>query len=150
MSVAMFIAIESENPGFNTFVNGKFLARNQEKLDALAKRLKITPLTQFFSASDADREFLKEQIANLTEIADPKDERSQAALKKLRKELRSAETWFKAADGLKTVGALLEALRAKPEQLDRQDGVISDLEEFVRVLTAAKTRKLRWHLSWDY
>ena len=46
----MYIVVEGEDPGFDIFVNGQALARNEDALEKLAARLKTRPLLEFFSA----------------------------------------------------------------------------------------------------
>lgn len=41
MSVAYYIVLDNEEPGFETFVNGKFLAHDANKIDAICKKLGI-------------------------------------------------------------------------------------------------------------
>ena len=46
----MYIVVEGEDPGFDIFVNGRTLARNEDALEKLAERLGVKPLLEFFSA----------------------------------------------------------------------------------------------------
>jgi hypothetical protein len=48
MSLAYYISLQNKNPGFDTFVNGKSLARACDQLDAIAKQLGVTPIGEFF------------------------------------------------------------------------------------------------------
>ena len=40
----MYIVVEGEDPGFDIFVNGRFLARHEDALERLALRLGVRPL----------------------------------------------------------------------------------------------------------
>jgi hypothetical protein len=52
MAASLYIVVEGEDPGFNIFVNGQALARNEDALERLAESLSVTPLLQFFSADE--------------------------------------------------------------------------------------------------
>jgi hypothetical protein len=51
MSAAFFIVLDKENPGFDTMVNGKFLAQDAKQLEKVAKSLGIRPLEDYVSYS---------------------------------------------------------------------------------------------------
>ena len=53
------------------------------------------------------------------------------------------EAWFTAEQGLATVNALLAHVQDK-------SAVVSDLQEFARVLEEARRHQVRWHLGVDY
>ena len=48
MSVAYFIVLNDEDPDFDPFVNGKFVAREASKLDRISKKLGIKKINDFF------------------------------------------------------------------------------------------------------
>ena len=50
MAASLYIVVEGEDPGFDIFVNGQAVARNEDSLERLAKRLGVKPLLEFFSA----------------------------------------------------------------------------------------------------
>lgn len=152
MSLAYFIVLKPAPADFDPYVNGKALAHTADELDALATDLNVQTLSSFCSAdpeSAAAFDVPQEVIATLP-----------------------PEQWFQPADGLKTVRVLLGAadqihrlLPAPPEEPAaaapgrRSRGrrarphplrVISDLEEFERVLAEAERRKLLWHLAVDF
>jgi hypothetical protein len=52
MAASLYIVVEGEDPGYDIFVNGQALARNEDALERLAERLHVTPLLEFFSADE--------------------------------------------------------------------------------------------------
>lgn len=52
MAASLYIVVEGEDPGFDTFVNGHALARNEDALEQLAGSMHVAPLLQFFSADE--------------------------------------------------------------------------------------------------
>ena len=52
MAASLYIVVEGEDPGFDIFVNGRALARNEDALERLAETLRVTPLLHFFSADE--------------------------------------------------------------------------------------------------
>jgi len=61
MAASLYIVVEGEDPGFDIFVNGQALARNEDALERLAERLKVRPLLEFFSADENSMALLLEQ-----------------------------------------------------------------------------------------
>jgi hypothetical protein len=56
--------------------------------------------------------------------------------------------WYAAGDGLATVQALVATLRDDPQQLGTEGPqVLSELEEYARVLEKTMQAGLRWHLA---
>ena len=132
MSAAFYIVVDSPDPGFETFVNGKALSRADAAVEAAAVKAGVTPLREFFSASADDVAALAEEFGEEMEGAGPPPD----------------EQWFVAGDGLRTIKALLAGLESDPLALG--EGVREDLQEFEAVLQQAKDRELRWHLAVDY
>lgn len=128
----MYIVVEGEDPGFDIFVNGHALARNEDALEKLAVRLNVKPLLEFFSADQNSMALLLEEGAGDPEWA---------------KTLPPPQ-WFSPEDGLVTVCALLDSLRESPTELGSETKpVINDLTEYARVLEKAMQRNLRWQLA---
>lgn len=128
----MYIVVEGEDPGFDTFVNGRSLARHEDALEKLALSLGARPLIEFFSADENSMALLIEEGAG-----------DQELLRKL-----PPPQWYQPADGLKTVQALLQALRDDPQQLGTEGKqVLSELKEYAEVLEKARDREMRWHLA---
>ena len=63
MSASLYIVVEGEDPGFDIFVNGQALARNEDALEQLATRLGVHPLLEFFSADRNSMALLLDQGA---------------------------------------------------------------------------------------
>ncbi|WP_188554643.1 hypothetical protein [Edaphobacter dinghuensis] len=132
MAASMYIVVEGEDPGFDTFVNGRSLARHEDALEKLALNLGVRPLIEFFSADENSMALLIEEGAG-----------DQELLRKL-----PPPQWYTPADGLKTVQALLQALRDDPQQLGTEGKqVLSELREYAEVLEKARDREMRWHLA---
>ncbi len=128
----MYIVVEGEDPGFDTFVNGRSLARHEDALEKLALRLAVRPLIEFFSADENSMSLLIEEGAG-----------NQELLRRL-----PSPQWYSATDGLKTVQALLQTLQNDPQQLGTEGKqVLSELREYSEVLEKARDRRMRWHLA---
>lgn len=132
MSASMYIVVEGEDPGFDIFVNGHALARNEDSLEKLALRLGVKPLLEFFSADENSMALLLEEGAGDPEWA---------------KTLPPPQ-WFSPDDGLETISTLLEFLRESPSALGSETiPIVSELEEYERVLHKTSMRNLRWQLA---
>lgn len=132
MAASMYIVVEGEDPGFDTFVNGRSLARHEDALERLALSLGVRPLIEFFSADENSMALLIEEGAG-----------DQELLRKL-----PPPQWYSPGDGLKTVQTLLQALRDDPQQLGTEGKqVLSELREYAEVLEKARDREMRWHLA---
>ena len=100
------------DPKKEGFVYGQNLPKMDEKLDKLAKRLKVTPITEFFD----DSEMLTDE------------EREEVGLPPAKAK------WASVEDGLRTVQALIGALRkAGAGEMELWDLVVSEaiLKKFV-------------------
>jgi hypothetical protein len=132
MAASMYIVVEGEDPGYDIFVNGRSLARNEDALERLALGLGVRPLIEFFSADENSMALLIEEGAGDPEL-----------LRRL-----PPPQWYTAEDGLATVEALLGMLRKEPQQLGSEGvGVLAELEEYAAVLGKTGARGLRWHLA---
>jgi len=128
----MYIVVEGEDPGFDIFVNGHALARNEDALEKLAMRLNVKPLLEFFSADQNSMALLLEEGAGDPEWA---------------KTLPPPQ-WFSPEDGLVTVSTLLEYLRESPTTLGTETkSIISELTEYALVLEKTMQHNLRWQLA---
>lgn len=128
----MYIVVEGEDPGFDIFVNGHALARNEDALEKLAMRLGVKPLLEFFSADQNSMALLLEEGAG-----DPEWARTLPP-----------PQWFLAEDGLVTVNALLNFLKDGPGTLGSEtELVVNELSDYVRVLEKTAHYNLRWQLA---
>jgi hypothetical protein len=132
MAASLYIVVEGEDPGFDIFVNGQALARNEDALERLAERLRVTPLLEFFSADENSMALLLEQG-----VASPDWARHLPR-----------PQWYGAADGMLTVCALIEFLTLNPAALGSEtQPVMVELREYERVLGKTAERGLHWHIA---
>jgi hypothetical protein len=132
MAASMYIVVEGEDAGFDTFVNGRALVRNEDALERLAIRTGVRPLIDFFSADENSMSLLVEEGAGNPELLDK----------------MPPPQWFAGEEGLRTVRKLLTALREDPSQLGSEGEFLrEELEEFEVVLQKTADRNLRWHLA---
>lgn len=128
----MYIVVEGEDPGYDIFVQGHALARNEDALEKLATRLNVKPLLEFFSADQNSMALLLEEGAGDPEWA---------------KTLPPPQ-WFSPEDGLVTVRALLKYLRSDPAILGTEtELVVNELVDYRTVLEKTVQRSLRWQLA---
>ena len=132
MAASLYIVVEGEDPGYDIFVNGQALARNEDALERLAERLHVRPLLEFFSADENSMALLLEQG-----VASPDWARHLPE-----------PHWFDAPDGLLTICALIEFLTANPAALGSEtQPVLVELREYERVLRKTAERGLHWHIA---
>jgi hypothetical protein len=132
MAATLYIVVEGEDPGFDIFVNGRALARNEDALERLAEGLRVQPLLEFFSADENSMSLLLDQGSG-----DPEWSRSLPQ-----------PQWHDAPSGLVTVQTLLAFLKEVPLALGSEThSVRIELEEYERVLVKTAQRGLRWHLA---
>jgi hypothetical protein len=132
MSASMYIVVEGVDPGYDIFVNGHALARNEDALEKLAGRLSVKPLLEFFSADQNSMALLLDEGAGDPEWA---------------KTLPPPQ-WFSPEDGLVTICTLLDFLKDAPTTLGSDtEAVVNELEEYERVLRKTVQRNLRWQLA---
>ena len=132
MAASLYIVVEGEHPGFDIFVNGHALARNEDALERLAESLGVPPLLQFFSADENSMCVLLEQGAGdpdwARHLPDPQ--------------------WYDPSQGLITVRALIEFLSSSPLSLGSETvPVLTELREYETVLGKTQRYHLRWHIA---
>ncbi len=132
MAASLYIVVEGEDPGFDIFVNGHAVARNEEALHRLAVRLHVSPLLDFFSADENSMALLLEQGAGDPEwschLPQPQ--------------------WYSGDEGLHTVRSLVAFLAETPVALGSETiPVLRELREFERVLEKTARHGMRWHLA---
>ena len=104
-------------------VDGTALSEAADDLDHLARDADVKPLSQFISIDDDEYGVLDE-----AGIEAP------------------AVQWFSAAEGLKTVRALLDVLRRGP---GADEALLDELSALEQVLVEADARGAGWHLAVD-
>ena len=132
MPASMYIVVEGEDPGFDIFVNGRALARNEDALERMAIRLGVRPLIDFFSTDENSMSLLIEEGAGNPELLDS----------------LPPPQWFSGAEGFAAVSALLQEIQRDPGQLGSESEFIrEELQEYATVLRKTRDRGLRWHLA---
>lgn len=132
MAASLYIVVEGEDPGFDTYVHGHAIARNEDALDRIATRLHVRPLLEFFSADQNSMALLLEQGSGNPEWAHHLPE----------------PQWFHAMDGLMTIQTLCNFFESDRTALGSETvQVLRELNEYQRVLQKAKERELRWHFA---
>lgn len=132
MAASMYIVVEGDDPGFDTFVNGRAIARHEDALEKLALSLNLRPLIDFFSADENSMSLLIEEGAGNSDL-----------IKRL-----PPPQWYGGEEGLGTILSLIEVLEEEPHKLGTEGPqVLEELQEFARVLSKTKQRGLRWHLA---
>jgi len=131
MSVAYFVVLDNDNPGFDTEMDGSVIAGEEEVVSKIATDAGLASPLEFFSmAQEEMAEFLEEAGGADGPLAE--------------------EVWFSAADGLVWVQALKTAVAGSSELLSDQEGVLSDLTEIEAILAKAKDVGAQWHMAVDY
>jgi hypothetical protein len=126
---AFYIVLQEKIPGVDAAGLDNFaLSKHSDKLETLAKQADVTPLLNFFSADPEEMAGLLGEHGAGAKIPE--------------------EKWFSPEDGLQTIGALLQSLANTPSTEGATLEV--ELKEFQRVLQAARSRNIRWHLAIDY
>ncbi|WP_028311841.1 hypothetical protein [Derxia gummosa] len=128
MSVAYYIVLDTEEPAFDTFVNGKHLA-HEEGIDELCRRLEIRTFDDYLSMSaDEIADLLDDDI----ELPEGEDER-----------------WFSPEEGLTWATTLAAHIRANPDSVTEPEGCLEDLAEYIEVLEKTRSIGAQWHLNID-
>lgn len=132
MSSALYIVLDREVPGLDTFMNGKALAAAEEVVTAQCERLGVRDLWSFYSVDPLD-------------VADPLDDLDDFGEVDNHEMGSATESWFPPTDGLATIRALREALRGKAVS-----AVLEDLGDMERILAEAERAGARWYLAVDH
>ena len=130
MSVAIYIACESEPDGEDTFVSGKALGHvDPDTLAGIENKLGCTSVYDLMSVNPDD----------IAEFVEDLDE-SQIG----------AEEWYPPAEGLRTVRMLRDYIQGSPSSVPNWKDVIEDLTECERVLQLLEARGIGFHFAIDY
>jgi hypothetical protein len=132
MAASMYIVVEGDDPGYNIYVNGRTLARYESAVEKLAMDLGVKPRLEFVSADENSMALLIEEGGGDPDL-----------LKRL-----PPPQWYRPADGLRTVEALIGAIEEDPQQIGSEGPeVLKELREYEAVLRKTTERGLRWHLA---
>lgn len=141
MGAALFIVLSKDDPGFDQHVNGKTVAKHYEKLEKLAKRLEVDPLSGFESIdSEEEVSFLRAEGFTAEEIEEMFASRGRP----------TGPDWHGARAGLSVVRTLIAHLTGKGKRTKGAAEIVEDLQGFERVLESARKRRLKFHLQWDF
>jgi len=121
MSTAYFIVLDQDDPGFDSFVDGKILTQQLRAVNKVAKKLRL-------------KRFEDYAFQDLSEFGGPDLD----------------PEWFDATEGVKWASELLQGVRDNPKTVTDVDAVIEDLENYIRVFKEADKRGLKWHLELDF
>lgn len=132
MSVAYYIVLDVDEPGFDPFVNGKALAHATEELDELCLKSGLPVLESFMGQGMDEFEEMLEEDYEL-----PEGEEGD-------------EKWFEPQEGIDWVQSLLAAISQNPSSVTEAEAVLDDLKEYMEVLEKAKGIHARWHLALDF
>src|SRR5688572_13725600 len=132
MALAFIVTLEKELAGdaasaYAKGKTGKALARESDRIDAAARRLRVSPLTGMMSESQAA---LIEQMK--AEGFDPARMRIPP------------EHWFSAADGLMSIRALIPHVTANLNDFKQPNPILRDLKAAEALLAAAEAAGVRF------
>ena len=133
MALAIVTTLEKELPESAAYAkarSGKALAREINRLDSVARRRNVSPLSALLSEStDALRKQLEAEGFDPARMRLP------------------PEQWFDAADGLKTVQALAEYVSANLNDFKQPNPILRDLKSAEALLSAAASAGVRFHFT---
>ena len=121
MSTAYFIVLDSEEPGFDPFVDGKLLTKRLRAVNKIARSLGL-------------KQFEDYAFQDLSDFGGPELE----------------PEWFEAIEGKSWASRILQHIRENPKAVKDDDEVAADLADYVRVFEEAEKRGLKWHLELDF
>ena len=123
MSVACYIVLDKNNPGFDTFVNGKYIAHVWNSLSAFCVRHGLNTPDDFLSQDAAG--FLDDFELEQSELL-----------------------WFEPQTGIEWIDSLTENLQSDSVNFDKES-VLLELDEYRTVLKQAEKNKMKWRFELD-
>ena len=134
MAQAIVVTLEKEVPGASAAYakagTGKALARESDRIDFAARKRNVPALTSMLSESQAA---LIEQLK--ADGFDPAKMRLPP------------EQWYPAADGLRSVRALIEHVGANLNDFKQPNPILRDLKAAEALLAAAEAAGVRFHFK---
>jgi len=121
MSVAYFVVFNCDDPGFDSFVDGKMLTHRLEEVNAIATRLDLKAFEDY-------------AFQDLSEYGGPDME----------------VQWFDAQEGMQWISSIRRHLDDNPGAIKDADAVVEDLDDYFQVFEEAEKRGLKWHLELDF
>ena len=131
MSAAYFVVLEEPNPGFNTFVNGKALAKAATNINRIARMLGLKTLEEYVSA-------------DLTEYFDDEEDDFHGTV------ADAHIVWFDPDEGLDWATKIAAYIEENPGDVHDADHVTEDLVEYQELFRNAVESGIRWHLEVDF
>ncbi len=134
MAVLIVVTLDKELPdaqaAYAKAKSGKALAREADRIDSAARRRSVAEPTSLLSESQA---ILIEQMK--AEGFDPSGMRLPP------------EQWFPAAEGLKSMRALIEYMSANLNDFKQPNPILRDLRAVEALLVAADTAGVKFHFT---
>jgi len=134
MPQPIIITLEKDLPdasaAYTKAASGKAIGRESDKLDSVARRKSVTPITSMLSENPAAL------------MAQMREEGFDPAKMRI-----PPERWFPAADGLKTVRAIAEYVNANLNDFKQPNPILRELKAAEILLTAAEAGGVKFHFS---
>ena len=136
MAFAIVVTLEKDLPdpapaaAYAKAANGKSLARESDRIDSAARRRGVMQPTSLLSENQA---VLRARMES--EGFDPSKMRLPP------------ESWFAAAEGLKTIRALIEYVGANLNDFKQPNPILRELRAAEALLTAADAAGVRFHFT---
>jgi hypothetical protein len=112
MSVAYYVVLDVQEPDFDTFVNGKAVARASDELDRLCDMNELPRLDSFMGQSiDEFSDLLGEEL----ELPEGNDGEAK---------------WFEPSDGIALIESIVSAIKRSPDSVSSADAVFDELVVF--------------------
>lgn len=124
MGAAYFIVLDNNEPGFDTFVDGKSVARGRDDLNAITKTLGLKGIDHFTSFAGLAEEF------------------------EIPEEFRKSP-WFAPREGLDWIAAIRQHIDADHTSIKDANGLLADLQQYEQVLQRADAIGAKWHFEMD-
>ena len=128
MGAALFISLESEIDGVDSFVNGKAVSRESDAIERALAKLDKPSLFDFFYVSEDESRAMFEDVPEDFEPTIPDD------------------AWHAPEEGLAMFTALKAYVDANGDKFTEPEALAEDVSDFIRVLTSALKHKVRWRL----
>lgn len=126
MGAEYFIVLDNVDPGFDTFVSGKAVAREMDAISAIAESFGLPDIHDFASFASMAEEFHIDSELPL-----------------------AREKWFPAAEGAAWVSAVRKHVESNPSSVKNPAAVEEDLAQYQRVLEQAARVGCKWHFEID-
>ncbi|MBX9719808.1 MAG: hypothetical protein K2X81_00295 [Candidatus Obscuribacterales bacterium] len=129
MGVSLYVSLEKTVEGIDgSVIDGKFLAKHQDRLDAICEKAGAKTIGSFISYDPADFE---DMLPVSDEI-----------------KARDKEQWFDAQEGLDVLAILYAYFAEHPVEFDKR--LEDDLSAVKEVLTECVKKGVRFHFAIDF